>query len=236
MRLRPSFRGGGLGVAAVAGGISLLSSCAKGETTGDTGGAAETDAATSGDAPAPRDSAPPPPSDSGPQPDASEQDSGGCSKKILINEIATHGTTASIGFVELYNPNTCAVSLAGWKLAYKSKANNAGPDLYDFAQGDAIPAKTYFVLGTSGFAGKKDITLTNNGMADDGQVGLIDDTKKLVDGVGLGGATGDYVEGASAPAQTSNGGSVARIPNATDTNNNKNDFQTATTHTAGAAN
>lgn len=218
---------------------AAAASCAKGAAGEALDDGTGTDASTSQLDAGGRDSAPLPPFDAGGDEDAPVQDDGGgCAKTIVINELASHGATASAEFVELYNPNACAVSLASWKLAYKSKTNTAGPDLYGFQAGDAIAAHAYFVLGSSSFTGKKDATMTG-GMSDDGEVGLLDDTKKLVDGVGLGAAAGgggSYVEGQAAPAQTSNGGSVARVPNGTDTNDNRSDFKAVATATPGASN
>ncbi|MBN8966259.1 MAG: lamin tail domain-containing protein [Rhizobiales bacterium] len=72
--------------------------------------------------------------------------------KVVINELMTTGPQgANDEFVELYNPNSCAISLAGWRLAYKPKAGSGGPpaDLgsvyYTFAAGDSIAAGAFFV-------------------------------------------------------------------------------------------
>jgi Lamin Tail Domain len=137
-------------------------------------------------------------------------------------------------FVELYNPNSCAVSLAGWKLAYKSSAGNGNAVLYTFKAGDEIQAETYFVIGTTKFSGTNDAT-TTGGMAVEGQVGLLDDSENLVDGLGYGATTGDFVEGTAAP-KPSAGGSVGRKSDGLDTDKNSSDCKAFTKHTAGASN
>lgn len=169
----------------------------------------------------------------------STDDSGGgsgCTGKVVINELMTRGTAgATQEFVELYNPGSCAVSLGGWKLAYKSKAGAGNTVLHTFGAGDSIAAESFLVLGTASFTVKKDVTM-NGGMADDGgQVGLVDDTDKLVDGLGYGGATGPFVEGKAAGAPSSNG-SVGRKIDGGDTDDNAADCQVFNQHTAGAPN
>lgn len=169
----------------------------------------------------------------------SSGDSGtsGCTGKVVINELSTRGATQAEIFIELYNPNACAIPLGGYRLSYRSKTNVKAPDLVVFQNSDSIASKAFLVAGSSSFKGKKDVTLSNTGVADDGQVGLLDAQMKLVDGVAFGQVpTGDYLEGQSAPVQPSNSGSIARKQDGVDTGNNKNDFAAAATHTAGAPN
>lgn len=170
---------------------------------------------------------------------SSGDDSGtsGCTGKVVINELSTRGATQAEIFVELYNPNACAIPLGGYRLSYRAKTNVKGPDLVVFQNSDSIAAKAFLVAGSSAFKGKKDVTLTNSGVADEGQIGLLDAQMKLVDGVAFGQvATGDYLEGQSAPVQPNDNGSIARKQDGADTGNNKNDFAAASTHSAGAAN
>jgi len=165
-----------------------------------------------------------------------EEDSGGgCTQKVVINEVMTNGPNGS-EFVELYNPNTCAVPLGGWRVAYKADNNNPGGASYTFATGDSILAKSFLVVATATFTGKKDATF-NGGFANGGgQVGLLDDTKATIDGVGYGtGTSGDYTEGTPVAAPATNG-SVGRTSDGVDTGNNKSDFAAFATPTPGTAN
>lgn len=174
---------------------------------------------------------------SGSSGDDSGTSSSGCTGKVVINELSTRGATQAEIFVELYNPNACAIPLGGYRLSYRSKTNVKGPDLVVFQNSDSIASKAFLVAGSSAFKGKKDVTLTNSGVADEGQIGLLDGQMKLVDGVAFGQvATGDYLEGQSAPVQPSDPGSIGRKQDGVDTGNNKNDFAAATTHSAGAPN
>lgn len=166
---------------------------------------------------------------------STSDDSGACNGKVVINELAARNTaSASAEFIELYNPSTCAVPLGNWKVAYKSSTGGGNGVLHTFAVGDSILAKTFLVLGTSAFTGKKDATFTA-GMADDGQIALQDDTGTNIDSVGFGSTTGVFVEKSAAPAAPTNG-SVGRKADGIDSDNNATDFKTFPTHSAGAQN
>jgi hypothetical protein len=180
----------------------------------------------------------PPTGDSSPGDGATGNDSGGtgCTGAVVINELKTDGATASDEFVELYNPNSCAVPLSGWALKYESSSGAAGGAGYVFVAGDSIPAKGYFLIAASTFTGKKDATLVNGFAAGAGQVGLVDDKSATVDGVAYGTVTGgSYGEKQSATAPPSNK-SIGRSPNGTDTNSNSADFKVLTSPSPGAAN
>ena len=225
--------GGGLLFAAaaaftLAGGVVA---CAKGTETGagfDEGGLAEEDAGRDVNVvPMPKDSAAP--GDSGMPPD----DSGGsCTQKVVINEVKTGGASnVNEEMIELYNPSTCAVPIGNWTLKYQSSGGSAPSARHTFASGDSIASKGYLVL-TPG--GSTDLA---PGMAGgDGQVGLLDDTGKIIDAVAYGTVTaGMYREGTSAPSPAS-GGSIGRFPSGADSNNNKTDFKANGTPSPGIAN
>lgn len=171
-----------------------------------------------------------PPNDTGVPPE--EDSGGGCTQSVVINEVKTDGTTANDELIELYNPSSCAVPLGDWELKYQSSGGGAGAAGYKFLVGDSIPAKSYLVLTPGSTA-----TPLKTGMAaDKGQIGLLDDTGKVVDAVAYGVVTaGDYREKQSAPAPPS-GGTVGRNANSDDTDDNKADFKTFTTPSAGVAN
>ncbi|MBX3223327.1 MAG: lamin tail domain-containing protein [Labilithrix sp.] len=175
-----------------------------------------------------------------PDPDP-EDDSGagpGCTGKVVINEIMTRGASAAHEFVELYNPNSCALSLGGWTLVYRSRMGTTDTALHAFAGGASIPAQSFLVVGSAQFAGPKDVSMnvgTTGKMAEEGQVGLINDSGSLVDALGFGGATGAYVEGTAAGSPPVNG-SVGRKSDGLDTDNNAADCRVFTTHSAGASN
>lgn len=155
---------------------------------------------------------------------------------VVINEIQTAGSGASSELVELYNPTGSRISLANWEVRYASATGGAGGAGHKFNGTASIPANGYLVLKSS------DNTWTVGMAAGAGQLGLFDATLptpgKLVDGVAYGAGSGGstvYREGQSAPTPPS-GGSIGRSPNGVDTGNNKNDFKTYPTISAGSAN
>jgi hypothetical protein len=178
--------------------------------------------------------------DSSPGDGASGSDSGGagCTGAVVINELRTDGTTANDEFVELYNPNSCAVPLSGWEIKYESAAGIATGSLagYKFVAGDSIAANGYFLVASSAFAGKKDATLVAGFQATSGQVGLLDDKGATVDGVAYGTVTaGSYREKQAAPTPPTSK-SIGRSPNGVDTNSNSADFKVLSASSPGAAN
>lgn len=155
---------------------------------------------------------------------------GGCTEKVVINELKSDGDE----LVELFNPNSCAVPLGNWELKYASAGGGSGPAGYKFGAGDSIGANGYFVVATGSIA--KDATLTGGFAADNGQVGLLDDSGKLVDAVAYGAVTaGPYREAQSAPKPPANG-SIGRNASGADTDDNRSDFKTLASPSPGAAN
>jgi len=239
MSLRWAFCGVGSSAAA----IVAAAACAQGQGDIDLGGGGSVTDPDGGSA---SDGARVPGRDAGggdDEPDGSVPDGSksedcpppsGCTGKVVISELMARGPSgAGDEFVELYNPNTCAVPLGGWKLAYKSKTGTGNTVLHTFEAGDSIAGGAFLVLGTPSFSPKKDATM-NRGMADEGQVGLLDDGQVLVDAVGYGTTSGPYIEGTptSGPPAT---GSVGR-PCGVDTDDNAADFKAYPEHSAGAPN
>lgn len=163
---------------------------------------------------------------------------------IVVNEVQT-GTTATgtEEFVEIFNPCASTVTTTGYKLVYRS-ANNTNPRSgADTASLYSLPSMmtsgAYLVIGGSGFKGTADGTLAS-GLAANGAVGIRDGAGNLVDSVGYGSVAGNtFVETAAAPLPpvlASPGGSIERIPNGADTDDNSHDFVAANSATPGAAN
>jgi hypothetical protein len=173
-----------------------------------------------------------------------EEDSGGptCTGKVVVNELMTAGASAADEFVELFNTASCAISLAGWKLSYRASSGNLSVGgLHTFVAGSQIPATGFLVIGGAAFTGKTEGTLTGAMAADRGQVALLDDKGKVIDGVAYGtqimtdAGAGTYAEGTPAQAPLANA-SIARKADGEDTENNSADFARASPHTAGASN
>jgi len=232
------FAGGALCVAICAFAIA----CATGTSSTDVGAGddASDDLSRKEVTPAPPDPPPPPGSDSGGDSPSGDDGGGGCTTKVVVNELqVAGGGGASDEFIELFNPNTCSVSLASWNLYYRSStdapATGGGVLVHAFAS-ESIAAKGYFLLAPSQFTGKvPDATYNATLAAAGGQVGLVDDKMKLVDAVGYGTAAGSYTE-KTAAADPGTSQSVARKPNGADSDDNSKDLVVATSPTPGAAN
>lgn len=167
--------------------------------------------------------------DTGPKP----PDSGSCDRKVVINEVQVDGPSE---WVEIYNASTCAVTVGGWRVAYRSKDDAPGNATYTFGTAESLAPKQFFLIATAAFVGKKDATFNGGFGNAGGQLGLLDDTMKLVDAVGYDtGTVGMYTEG-QPTVLPGPGKSVGRSSDGVDTNNNKNDFKLFNTPTPGAGN
>jgi hypothetical protein len=163
---------------------------------------------------------------------------------LVVNELQTETTQAATEeFVEVYNPCSAAVTVDGFKLVYRS-ATNTNPrtssdnsTLYTFS--GSIATHAYRVIAGAAFTGTKDGALAS-GLAASGSVGIRDASGALIDSVAYGSATGNtFAETASAPLPptlASPGGSIERLPNGADSDDNSHDFAAASAATPGAAN
>jgi len=176
---------------------------------------------------------------------------------VVISELSTRWSTGTDEFVELYNPTSSAVSLAGWKMQYKAALGSSFTDKLTLSAGASIPAHGFFLLAATGSytgATTPDATFAS-GLADNGHVRILDASAVEVDRVGWG--TADSPEGGSAapaPSATSTierkasagstatslwtGGTEELAGNGQDTNVNGSDFvsQTYGRHPQNSAN
>lgn len=164
---------------------------------------------------------------------------------LVVNELQTQTTQqASEEFVEIYNPCSAAVTVDGFKLGYRAATNTSpasssdSSTLYTFS--GSLAAGAYFVVGGSSFTGTKNGALAS-GLATSGAVALRDAGGAIVDSLAYGTvSTGNaFIETAAAPlppSLASPGGSIERLPNGADSNDNSHDFSTANAATPGAAN
>lgn len=163
-----------------------------------------------------------------------------CTGKVVINELQVGGDGGA-EFIELFNPTDCAIALGDWKLLYQSGNDVAGVGaLHTFGVGDAIRGRTFLLLANTKFVGKIDAELKGAMSSEGGQVGLVNDEKAVVDGVGYGkgdgGATkGMYTEGSAVEAPPG-GASLGRKKDGADGDDNAADFGVFTKHSAGVSN
>lgn len=219
--------------------LGILAACAQGQDGIDIGGVfvPADDGGAEGSARLPGSDAGG--SSSGdPDPDPDDPEPGpGCTGKVVINELQCDGPGGA-EFIELYNPNDCAVSLSGWKLPYRASNGNSGVALHSFGAGASIPAESFLLLANNNFSGAGATKfnggggLGNNG----GQIALVDDDDTQIDAVGYGPSTsGAFTEGSSAPLP-SGSGSIGRKSDGLDTDDNASDFARFSAPSPGVSN
>ncbi len=158
------------------------------------------------------------------------------STTVLIGEFTVAGATSADEYVELYNASSTAYNLRGHKLVYRSASGTSDVLLKDFGAVDTfIPAKGHYLIGHPTGYGRSvtpDTRFTSGSTgsfaATAGGIGIQNASGALIDSVGYGTATNTLVEtktvaapGSTQAAERRPGGSSG---NATDTNNNFNDF------------
>ncbi len=165
--------------------------------------------------------------------------------KVTINEVQVAGARgASDEWFELYNSCPFPLNLNNALIKYRSAAGSTDVDMVVFDAASSIAANGYLLyVGTAYPAGSpRDGTLTGGLAGAGGGLGLVYSREYtggastlIVDSVGYGTATNIYIEGTAALAPAS-GSSIRRLPDGTDTNNNRADFATTTTPTPRASN
>ncbi len=172
---------------------------------------------------------------------------------VVISEFATRGAAAATDeFVELYNPTDNAINLASWVMQYKSATGTTWFDRAILPSNAMIPARGFYLVANTSYVGtvapdfSSGSWTSGSGMADNGNIRIIDNTLAEVDKVGYG--TGNDPEGGSPTpnhgtspnsnsverkalsTSTANslapGGSDANLGNGYDSNVNGSDFVT----------
>lgn len=139
---------------------------------------------------------------------------------IVISEFATRGPASALDeFVELYNPTDNPISIAGWRIQYKSATGTTWTDNVTIPAGAIIPGRGFFLLGNSAYAGTvtPDVAYSASGFADNGNMRLVDGATTQIDKVGWG--TTNDPEGTATPnhGTTPNGNSIERKARASST-------------------
>lgn len=170
---------------------------------------------------------------------ASDSASGACAPASLgatcypvVNEVQVAGASGSADeFVELFNPCSSDISLAGWLLIYRSAAGTADVQLADLGALTIRKGQYLVFAGNSWDAGVADGHLprtTNGSLAATAGLVALQSPTAYVDAVGYGAATTALVEGSPANPAPGSGQSLIRVPNGCDTNQNSVDFSVAT--------
>jgi hypothetical protein len=181
---------------------------------------------------------------------------------LVINEVDYDNIgTDTAEFIELYNGGSAAVALAGLELVFVNGANNTVYTTVDLSPAGTLMPGQYLVVGATSVvstvpAGVLVIdagavsNYIQNGSPDG--LALVDTTKQtLVDALSYEGAITmasipgfptavSLVEGNALPATVADSntvqGSLARLPNGSDTNDAATDWKFSSTPTPGAAN
>jgi hypothetical protein len=156
---------------------------------------------------------------------------------ISVNEIQTAGAAGSTDeFIELYSGCAAGAPLGGYSLVYEAAAGTTQVPLVAFGAVSIGAAKPYFVAGHKNYAGTADVRYSMTSMAETGgAIGLLDGNGKVVDSAGWGTATNKLVE-TSAAAAPAVAGSIERLPDGHDSDDNALDFKRTANPTPGGPN
>lgn len=163
----------------------------------------------------------------------------------VINELMTgSAVSGSDEFIEIYNPCTAMVNVAGWTLNYRGPNTTGAQDANGLITltGQMDPG-TFRLYGGATYMGVHDDTFTNGLGAADGAIGLRagpKDTGALVDSIAYGNVTltpkHPFIE-TSPLAGVNIGQSASRkLFDGNDSNDNASDFASKTTPTPGKLN
>ncbi|MBR9974438.1 MAG: lamin tail domain-containing protein, partial [Bacteroidetes bacterium] len=140
---------------------------------------------------------------------------------VVISEFATRGAAANAAgeFVEIYNPTNQAVNISGWALQYQSASGSSYNPLATVPEGTAMPPKSYFLFTSPTWSGTPagDVAWSGSGLADNGNLRIVNASGVPVDRVGFG--SGNNPEGSVAPnhGTSGNDNSVERKASTTST-------------------
>jgi Lamin Tail Domain/Divergent InlB B-repeat domain len=121
---------------------------------------------------------------------------------VLIESVQISGASSSNDLVRLYNPNSTAIDMSGWKLHKKSQT---GTDysLKVFPTGSVIGAAGTFIWAnaTGGFSETVGANVSSTEtLSADNSVALMDASGSIIDAVAWGTGTSQYGEGSPYPA------------------------------------
>lgn len=155
---------------------------------------------------------------------------------LVINEVQTHGVTASDEWIEIFNPCASALTISG-TLVYRAAMASADSTTLATLSSRAIAARGYFLVANAGYGGAADVKpFQAGGLADaGGGVALRDGGGQIVNAMAWGTAANGFAQGNPASPSGSSG-SMARTPNGSNSHHDDVDFALAPTPTPGASN
>lgn len=131
---------------------------------------------------------------------------------LVISEIQINGTTTTQDFVELYNPTDSDVGLNGWKLR-KRTSTGSESSLVLIGTGKSIVSRGFFLWSntSNGYNTTIGADVSNtNTLADDNSIVLLKPDNTVIDQVGWGSGTNQFVETAGYPANPAANQSMER--------------------------
>ncbi|HEX5887227.1 MAG TPA: DNA/RNA non-specific endonuclease, partial [Pyrinomonadaceae bacterium] len=155
------------------------------------------------------------------------------------------GATFTNDYIEIYNPTGVSFNLAGWSLQYASAAGTSWTNKQPLG-GTIAPGEYFLVAFASGGANGAPLSALPNISGDinmsatTGKIALVSNSISLsgscpngvdpdiVDFVGYGTSASCFEGGARAPAPSNTSALFRKLNGSQDTNQNGNDFQTAT--------
>ena len=160
-----------------------------------------------------------------------------CVPRLTVNEVQTAGPNGSDDeFVELFNASDCVASLDDVVLAYRSSSASTDHSVnWTPDPGFSVAPWWFFVIGGPSYEGPRDSVFASGFALSAGGGGLaLRSGGEVIDQLGWGDATNDFVDNIAAPAPAS-GEAIGRRPDGVDTNSNEPDF-TVGVPSPGAAN
>ena len=110
---------------------------------------------------------------------------------VVISEFGTRGAgscNTACEFVELYNPTTADVDIAGWKLQYRSASGTSYSTLVSIGPGSVIRRNSYFLIAPSAWTSTPaaDASWAGSGFADNGNIRIVNAGNAEIDRIGYG--------------------------------------------------
>ena len=157
------------------------------------------------------------------------------STTIVISEFKVKGDNADDEFIEIYNMTSSQFNLNGYRLVY-STASGTLYSIKSWTSDTFIPAYGHYLWanGSGIYSGVADATTTQSLSGTGGGIAIRQgamETGTIIDSVGYGSATNDFVETTAKSPVHANGKSFERQRSGisiTDTDNNNSDFQEVT--------
>ncbi len=159
------------------------------------------------------------------------------STTVVISQFQVAGGSAADEFIELHNVGGSPFDLNGYRVVYRSANGVNDIAIANWSTGTVIPVGGYYLIGNT--VGYDDSVLANvtwtsgptgSFSATGGGIAIRNgalNSGTLIDSVGYGTATNAFVEVTAVAAPASNDSRARKNDGCQDTDNNANDFQTA---------